>query len=82
MYPDFTYTPMARLSPFACRGEVRESKVIVARPWTEAKARAAILRFLRGRPSAYVSDIMEALGMEPEFAFRMVDALAKEGRIR
>lgn len=62
--------------------EVRESKVIVARPWTEAKARAAILRFLRGRPSAYVSDIMEALGMEPEFAFRMVDALATEGRIR
>lgn len=62
--------------------EIRESKVLVARPWAEAKARAAILKFLKDRPSAYVSDIMEALGMEPEFAFRMVDDLAKEGRIK
>jgi len=62
--------------------EIQGSKVIVARPWTAAKAKAAILKFLRERPSAYVSDIMEALGMEPEFAFRIVDDLAKEGRIK
>jgi predicted transcriptional regulator len=35
--------------------EIRESKVIVVRPWTSAKARAAVLRFLKDRPSAYVS---------------------------
>jgi len=62
--------------------QIRESKVIVVRPWTDAKARAAVLKFLKGRPSAYVSEIMEALGMDPELAFRVVDDLAKEGRIK
>jgi len=62
--------------------EIRESKVIVVRPWTDAKARAAVIKFLKDRPSAYVSDIMEALGMEPEFAFRIVDNLAKEGKVK
>lgn len=61
--------------------EIRESKVIVVRPWTNAKARTAVLRFLKDRPSAYVSEIMEALGMDPDLAFRIVDDLAKEGRI-
>lgn len=42
--------------------ELRESRIVVVRPWTEAKARAAILRYLKGRRATYVTDIAEALG--------------------
>lgn len=61
--------------------ELAEAKIVVVRPWTEAKARLAILKFLRGRRSTHVSDIVEALGMEPEQAFRVVDALMREARV-
>jgi len=61
--------------------ELAETKIVVVRAWTEAKATAAILKYLRGRRSTHVSDIVEALGMEPEQAFRVVDALMKEGNV-
>jgi len=61
--------------------DLRNTKVVVLRPWTEAKARTAVMKFLRGRSSARVSEIVEALGMEPDLAFRTVESLAKEGKI-
>lgn len=61
--------------------EVRTAKVIVLRSWTEAAAKSAVLKFLRSRPSAYVSEIVEALRMEPAMAWRVLDALAEEGRV-
>lgn len=61
--------------------DLKTTKVVALRPWTEAKARAAVLRFLRGRPSAYVSEIVEELGMDPDLAWRVVDALAERGTI-
>ena len=61
--------------------ELKDAKVVILKPWTEARAKAAVLRFLRGRPAAYVFEIVEALGMDPELAWRVVDALAGEGKI-
>src|SRR2546425_6665025 len=62
-------------------GDLKESKVLVLREWTLTTAKAAVLRYLKNRPSAHISDIIEALGMEPDLAFRTVDALLKEGGI-
>ncbi len=62
--------------------ELRESRIVVVKPWSEAKARAAILRFLRSRPAAYVTDIAEALGMDLDLAFRLVGSLLREGKVR
>jgi metal-responsive CopG/Arc/MetJ family transcriptional regulator len=61
--------------------EIREARVVVVKPWTEAKARAAILRYLKGRRATYVTDIAEALGMDFELAFRVAGSLAKEGKV-
>ena len=61
--------------------ELKEAKVIVVRPWTPAKARAAILRYLGKKPSAYVSEIAEVLGMDFEMAFRVVGALMEVGDV-
>ena len=61
--------------------DLKESKVLVLREWTLTTAKAAVLRYLRNRPSAHVSDIIEALDMEPDLAFRTVDALLKEGSV-
>src|SRR5207249_10731252 len=54
--------------------ELREARIVVVREWTEAKARAAVLRFLKGRPATYVPDIAEALGVDVDRAFRRVGA--------
>jgi len=61
--------------------ELRESRIVVVRPWTEAKARAAVLRYLKGRRATYVTDIAEALGMDLDLAFRIAGSLAKEGEV-
>ena len=61
--------------------ELTESKVLMLKEWTEPKARAAVLKYLKGRQKAYVSDIIEALGMEPDLAFRVVDTLLEEGAV-
>ncbi len=61
--------------------ELREAKVVVVKPWTAAKARAAVLRYLGNKPSAYVSEIAEALGMDFEMAFRVVGSLMREGDV-
>lgn len=61
--------------------ELREARIIVTKPWTETKARAAILRYLKGRRATYVTDIAEALGMDLDLAFRIVGSLAKEGKV-
>lgn len=61
--------------------DLTESKVLVLREWTPTKAKAAVLRYLKNRPSGYVSDIIEALGMDPDLAFRTVDTLLKEGAV-
>ena len=61
--------------------ELAEAKVVALRPWSEVKAKTAILRFLKAKPSAYVSEIIEALGMEPELAFRVVDSLLAGGAV-
>src|SRR5947199_10317743 len=50
--------------------ELREARIVVVREWTEAKARAAVLRFLKRRPATYVTDIAEALAAEVELACR------------
>ena len=61
--------------------ELQEARIVVVKPWTEAKARAAILRYLKGRRATYVTDIAEALGMDLDLAFRVVGSLAKEGKV-
>ncbi len=61
--------------------ELREARIVVAKPWTDKSARVAILRYLKGRPATYVTDIAEALGMDFELAFRVVSSLSKEGKV-
>lgn len=61
--------------------ELREARVVVVKDWTETRARTAILRYLKGRPATYVTDIAEALGMELDLAFRVVGSLGKEGKV-
>lgn len=61
--------------------DLREARIVVAKPWTVTNARAAILRYLKDRPATYVTDIAEALGMDLDLAFRVVGSLAKEGRV-
>lgn len=61
--------------------ELKEAKVVRVRPYTEAEARAAILRYLQDRPGTYVSDLAEALAMDVELAFRVVASLAEEGQV-
>ena len=61
--------------------ELREARIVVVKPWTKAKARAAILRYLKGRRATYVTDIAEALGMDLDIAFQVVESLAKEGKV-
>lgn len=61
--------------------ELKESRIVVVKPWTPAKARAAILRYLKGRPATYVTDIAEALGMDLDLAFRVAGSLAREGKV-
>ncbi|MGQ0796277.1 MAG: ribbon-helix-helix domain-containing protein, partial [Methanobacteriota archaeon] len=39
--------------------ELREARIVVVTPWTRAKARAAILRYLMGRRATYVTDVAE-----------------------
>src|SRR3989449_11136682 len=52
--------------------ELRDSKVVVVRTWTEPKPHAAILKYLRPKPAAFVSEICEALGSDFELGFRVV----------
>lgn len=61
--------------------ELREARIVVVRPWTQAKARTAILRHLKGLQATYVTDIAEALGMDLDLAFRVVGSLAKQGKV-
>jgi hypothetical protein len=61
--------------------ELREARVVVVKEWTEPGARRAILRFLKGRPATYVTEIAETLGMELDLAFRVSGSLAKEGKV-
>jgi hypothetical protein len=61
--------------------ELKESRIVVVRSWTQAKARTAILRYLEGRPATYVTDIAEALGMDLDLAFRVASSLVKEGKV-
>ncbi len=61
--------------------DLKDTKVVVLRPWTEKRARAAVMKFLRERSSAHLSDIVEALGMDPDLAFKTVETLAQEGKI-
>src|SRR5438093_11639869 len=59
--------------------ELREARIVVVREWTEAKARAAVLRFLKGRPATYVTDIAEALGMVMYIAIRVGGCRGSDG---
>lgn len=61
--------------------ELREARIVVVKPWTAARARAAILRYLKGRRATYVTDIAEALGMDLDLAFKVVGSLAREGKV-
>lgn len=59
--------------------ELKETKVVRVKPYTEAEARVAILQYLEDRPGTYVSDLAEALSMDLDLAFRIVTSLAEEG---
>jgi len=61
--------------------ELREARIVVLKPWTERKARTAILRYLKGRRATYVTDVAEALGMDLDLAFRVVASLLKRGKV-
>ncbi len=62
-------------------GELREARIVIVKDWSEANARAAIFRYLKGRRATYVTDIAEALGMDLDLAFRVVGSLAKAGKV-
>jgi metal-responsive CopG/Arc/MetJ family transcriptional regulator len=59
--------------------DIRDSKVVIVKSWTEPKARAAIVKYLRRHPSAFVSEICEALGIDFELGFRVVSRLMEDG---
>src|SRR2546427_10370339 len=61
--------------------ELKEARIVVAKPWTDKGARVAILRYLKGRSATHVTDIAEALGMDPEPAFPAVTSLSKAGQV-
>jgi len=61
--------------------DLKDTKVIVLRQWTDKNAKAAVMKLLKERTSANLSEIVEALGMDPDLALRTVENLAKEGRI-
>lgn len=60
---------------------LKEAKVLRVRPYTRDEARAAILGYLEEHPGTYVSDLAEALTMDIELAFRVVNALAAESEV-
>jgi hypothetical protein len=47
--------------------------------WTEPTAQAAVVKYLRSHPSAFVSEICEALEIDFELGFRVVRRLMEEG---
>jgi metal-responsive CopG/Arc/MetJ family transcriptional regulator len=59
--------------------DIRDSKVVVVKNWTEPKARAAVVKYLRHHPSAFVSEICESLGLDFELGFRVVRRLMEAG---
>lgn len=61
--------------------ELREAHIVVVKPWTETRARKAILRYLKGRRATYVTEVAEALGMDLDLAFRVTGSLVREGRL-
>lgn len=61
--------------------ELREAKIVYVRPWSRKRAKGALLKFVRAHPGAYVSDVAEALGMDFELAFSIVDELRGEDRV-
>src|SRR2546428_13367090 len=52
--------------------ELREARIVVAKPWTDKGARVAILRYLKVRSATYGTDVAEALGRDVERALRVV----------
>ncbi|MEE9174014.1 MAG: ribbon-helix-helix protein, CopG family [Thermoplasmata archaeon] len=61
--------------------ELKEATVLRARRYTWEEARVAILGYLEDHPGTHVSDLAEALAMEIELAFRVVNALTEEGEV-
>ncbi len=59
--------------------DIQDSKVVIVKSWTEPKARAAVVKYLRRHPSAFVSEICEALGIDFELGFRVVRRLMEDG---
>src|SRR2546428_11415485 len=59
--------------------ELRDSKVVVIRSWTEAKARAAIVKYLRRKPAALVKEIPEASGIDSRLGSPRVHRLPGGG---
>src|SRR3989304_463971 len=49
--------------------ELREARIVVVKPWTETKARAAILRYLKGRQAPDGPGPAGALGRAPGPSF-------------
>ena len=61
--------------------DLRDSKVVIVKNWTEPKARAAVVKHLRRHPSAFVSEICETLGIDFELGFRVVRGLMEDGLV-
>jgi hypothetical protein len=55
--------------------DLRDSKVVNMRNWTEPNARTAFVKYLRRHPSAFVSEICKALEIDFELGFRVVRRL-------
>src|SRR5437016_14510417 len=61
--------------------ELKEARIVVAKPWTDNGARVAILRYLKGRSATYVTDIAEAFRMGCELALRVGKSLLKGRKV-
>lgn len=59
--------------------DIEETKVIYVRDITLEQAKREIVKHLKDRGSAYVSEIAEDLGIEIGLAFKAVEELEKEG---
>src|SRR5207245_9997053 len=61
--------------------DLRDSKVVIMKNWTEPKARAAVVKHLRRHPSAFGSEICETLAIDFELGFCVVGRLMEDGLV-
>lgn len=60
---------------------LQTAKVVYVREFSRKEAKQRITDYLKTRPSAYVSDIADGLGMDIELAFSVAKELMEKGKV-